>query len=132
DGTPATADQIAFSASGSTAALWSRDAQKIQVWKGLPDQPSLYKEIDNSGLTALAVSDDGDVVAAATDAGLILASAGNTVAAGSFSSLAFLPGTHDLAAAEQALDQVSLFRRVDSDSDVLQLAASQDGVSQPV
>src|SRR4051812_38279818 len=40
DGTPATADQIAFSASGSTAAIWSRDAQKIQVWKGLPDQPA--------------------------------------------------------------------------------------------
>ena len=133
DGAPPSAEQIAFAASGSTAALWNRDIRKIQVWKGLPDQPSLYKEIDAAELTALGVSDDGDaVVAATTDAGLILAGAGKTLAAGSFSGLAFLPGTHDIAAGEQSLDQVLLIRKVDSDVDTVQLAGNQDGVSQPI
>ena len=132
DGSPASAEQIAFSASGSTAAIWNRDTRKIQVWKGLPDQPSLYKEIEAADLTALAVSDDGDAVAAATEAGLVLAGDVKILAPGSFSGLAFLPGTHDLAAAEQALDQVSLIRRVDSDADTVQLADGQDGVSQPI
>ena len=62
----------------------------------------------------------------------MLAGTGKILAAGSFSGLAFLPATHDLAAAEQSLDQVSLIRKVDSDSDTVQLAGNQDGVSQPV
>ncbi len=132
DGAPPSAEQIAFGASGSTAAVWNRDAGKIQVWKGLPDQPSLYKEIEASGLSALAVSDDGDAVAAANDGGLFLAGAGKALAAGNFSGLAFLPGTHDLAAAEQSLDQVLMIRKVDSDTDTVQLAGNQDGVSQPI
>jgi hypothetical protein len=132
DGAPATAEQIAFSASGSTAALWTRDAHRIQLWKGLPDHPSLYKEIETAELTALAVSDDGDAVAAATEAGLVLAGAGRTLASGNFSGLAFLPGTHDLAAAERSLDQVLLISKVDSDPDTAQLASIQDGVAQPV
>ncbi len=132
DGAPASAEQIAFSGSGSAAAIWNRDARKIQVWKGLPDQPSLFKEIESAELTALAVSDDGDAVAAATEVGLVLAGAGKILGVGSFSGLAFLPGTHDLAAAEQTLDQVSLIRKVDSDADTVQLAGNQDGVSQPI
>jgi hypothetical protein len=132
DGAPATAEQIAFSASGSTAALWARESNRIQIWKGLPDSPSLYKEIEIAELTALAVSDDGDAVAAATEAGLVLAGAGRTLASGNFSGLAFVPGTHDLAAAEQSLDQVLLIGKVDSDPDTTQLASSQDGVAQPV
>lgn len=133
EGAPASAEQIAFAASGSTAAIWNHDSGKIQVWKGLPDQPSLYKEIEVTELTALGVSDDGDaVVAASTDTGLILAGSGKTLAAGSFAGLAFLPGTHDLAAAEQSIDQILLIRRVDSDADTVQLAGNQDGVSQPI
>jgi hypothetical protein len=132
DGTPGSADQVAFSASGSTAAIWSLAAGKIQVWKGLPEQGTLYKEIDFAELSALAVSDDGDAVAVATGDGLVLASAGKQLASGSFAGLAFLPNSHDLAAAEQTLDQVSLFRRVDSDLDIVQLAGNQDGVAQAV
>ncbi len=132
DGAPAIADQIAFSASGDTAAIWTRETHTIQVWKALPDQPSLYKEIDAADLSALAVSDDGDVVAVANDAALVLAGSGRTLAAGKFSSLSFLPGTHDLAAADQSLDQISLIRRVDSDPESAQLATGQDGVSQPI
>jgi hypothetical protein len=132
DGTPGTAEQVAFSAGGSTVAIWSRSTQKIQVWKGLPDRASLFKEIDFAELTALAVSDDGDAVAAATDGGLVLAGAGKTLASGSFAGLAFVPNSHDLAAAEQTLDQVSLFSRVDSDPEITQLAGNQDGVAQAV
>jgi hypothetical protein len=132
EGSPATAEQVAFSASGTTAALWTRETHTIQVWKGLPSQPSLYKAIEVSELTALAVSDDGDAVAAATESGLLLAGTERTLASGNFTGLAFLPGTHDLAAAEQSLDQVSLFRKIDSESDAVQLATSQDGVAQPV
>lgn len=133
EGAPSSAEQIAFAASGSTAAIWNHDSGKIQVWKGLPDQPSLYREIEATELTALGVSDDGDAVAAASaDIGLILAGSGKTLAAGNFSGLAFLPGTHDLAAAEQSIDQILLIRRVDSDADTVQLASNQDGVSQPI
>ncbi len=132
DGTPGATDLIAFSGSGSAAAIWNRGTGKIQVWKGLPDQPSLYKEVEGSELTALALSDDGDAIAAATGAGLVLASSGKFLSAGSFLGLAFLPGTHDLAAAEQSLDQVLLIRKVDSDADTVQLASNQEGVSQPI
>jgi len=132
DGAPPSGDQAAFSAAGSVAAFWNRDARKIQVWKGLPEQPSLYKEIEATELSGLAVSDDGDVVAAAIDGGLILAGSGKMLASGSFSGLAFLGGTHDLAAADQTLDQVSLLRKVDSDTEIVSLAGGQDGVAQPV
>jgi WD40 repeat protein len=132
DGSNATADLIAFSPSGSSAAMFSADAQQVQIWQGLPNQPSLSAAITAANLSAIALSNDG-TLAGVSDSGLVLLGTGapKQLSATQFVSLAFLPDTHDLAVADAGANQVGIIRAVDGDAQFVALAGAQDGVAQP-
>jgi hypothetical protein len=132
DGAPATADLVVFSNSSAVAAILSRDAQTIQVWTGLPDQPSLARQVPAVDLSALAVSDDGTLLAGANGWSVFLIGSGQTktLTAGGPYALTFLKDAHDLAIADQTSDQISLLTQVDGDMKTQALAGSSDGVAQ--
>lgn len=71
--TPLNPDQIAASPRGSSAILWFSGAARFEVLSGLPAAPAI-RQVDasflNTGLSAIAVSDDGQWIAAAASAGV--------------------------------------------------------------
>jgi hypothetical protein len=71
--TPVNPDQIVASARGSSAILWFSGAAQFEILSGLPAAPAI-RQIDgsflNTGLSAMAVSDDGQWIAAASSAGV--------------------------------------------------------------
>jgi hypothetical protein len=104
--TPVHPDQIVTSPRGSSAILWFSSAAQFEILSGLPAAPTI-RQIDasflNTGLSAIAVSDDGQWVAAASSAGVYQWGSdavphqlyGGTDAA----ALAFLSGSSTLAIA---------------------------------
>jgi hypothetical protein len=126
-GAPAVIDAVAFSRSGSIAAVLS--SGKVQVWRGLPDDPAIQQEIAFEA-TSLAVSDDGTVAAVQPD-GIYLLDSGEPklIAAGEYSALAFRPGTRDLAAAGRFTDTVMGIR---IGAGASTLASGDDGIAEPV
>lgn len=66
-------DQIAASPRGSSAILWFSAAAQFEILSGLPGAPAI-RQIDapflNTALSAIAVSDDGQWMAAASSAGV--------------------------------------------------------------
>jgi hypothetical protein len=102
EGAPATLTLAAFS-STEFAATYSKDASRIQVWRGVPDAPALAWEIAAGDVQALAISADGGQVAAAGPAGVTIYSESSTKLAigGDFTAVVFLPGTHEILAAER-------------------------------
>jgi hypothetical protein len=71
--TPVHPDQIVTSPRGSSAILWFSSAAQFEIVSGLPGAPTV-RPIDGSflttGLSAIAVSDDGQWIAAASSAGV--------------------------------------------------------------
>jgi len=79
--TPVSPDQIVASPRGSSAILWFSGAAQLEILSGLPGTPTI-RQIDasflgasvNTGLNpnqpAIAVSDDGEWIAAASSAGV--------------------------------------------------------------
>jgi WD40 repeat protein len=134
DGSLAPADVIAFSSSGDYAAIYSSAAGKLQVWKGLNQQPTLDREIDATDIRALAISDDAVALVAATGSGLVSLgqSDARSLSAGeSYRDVTFIPGTHDLLAVDDTLDQIVLMRRADADVEISTLAAAAEGIAGP-
>jgi WD40 repeat protein len=134
DGSLAPADVIAFSSSGDYAAIYSSAAGKVQVWKGLNQEPALDREFDANEIRALAISDDAVALVAATGSGLVSLgqSDARSLSAGeSYKDLAFIPGTHTLLAVDDTLDQVVLMRRADSDAEISMLAGAAEGIAGP-
>jgi hypothetical protein len=131
DGTTS-ADLVAFSNSSAVAAILSRDAQTIQIWTGLPDQPSLARQVAAVDLSALAVSDDGTLLAGANASSVFLLGGDQpkVIANGGPYALTFLKDSHDLAIADQTADQISLLTQPDGDMKTQALAGSADGVAQ--
>ncbi len=134
DGSTSAADLVAFSNSGAVAAILSRDAQTIQVWTGLPEQPALSRQLPAVDLSALAVSDDGSLLAGANSSSVFLIGGDQPkmLASGGPFALTFLKNTHDLAVADQSTDQISLLSQPDGDLQTQALAGSGDGVAQTV
>jgi hypothetical protein len=132
DGTPVSADLVAFSNSSAVAAILSRDAQTIQIWTGLPDQPFLARQVAAVDLSTLAVSDDGALLAGANTSSVFLIGGDQPklIANGGPYALTFLKDSHDLAIADQAADQISLLTEPDGDVKTQALAGSADGVAQ--
>ena len=56
-------DSAAFNRAGTAAAVYSAECGCIQVVLGLPNEPVVAKRIDVAGVTAMALSSDGSVVA---------------------------------------------------------------------
>jgi hypothetical protein len=66
-------DQIVTSPTGSSAALWFSAAAQFEIFSGLPATPAIRQipaSFLNTGLTAMAVSDDGLWIAAASSSGV--------------------------------------------------------------
>jgi hypothetical protein len=124
------ASRIALSPSGSAAVLMA-DSGQGQVWTGLPDAPSLSREVTVGTASAIAISDDAQMIAVARDTGLYLIGEGEAqLAAGdSFSALAFQRDSHTLAAADRGSNQVLLFRE---GAEAATLAGAPEGVAEPL
>jgi hypothetical protein len=88
--------------------VYYKDAAQLHVWRGLPESPEVLRSSSAGDVRALAISDDGSLVAVAADSGITMHSEAGAlvIASGDFSALAFLPGSRDLLAAEPGLDRV--------------------------
>ncbi len=137
------ADCVEFSVSGSTVALYSASAQRIQIVTNLPGSASVQQEFDVSSLsmpfTAMAVSDDGTTVLAGVSSGqsgaVYRLSAGsaieNVLSAASPSALRFLPQTDSALLADSALNQILLLRELSGTVAVKVLAGPEEGANGP-
>lgn len=124
NGVSASPERIAFSPSGTAAALYA--AGNVQVITGLPAAPVVASSFafTPGGGTArahrpfagsMAVSDDGALVLIADGAAVRLFQSGaeRTVTSGTNSAVAFAPGSHDVAIAN-ANNGVLLIRGIDA------------------
>ena len=120
---------VAFSPSGSTAAIVSRTAGKVQVWRGLPNDPGVQREIASEA-SGLAIADDGSVATIQAD-GVYSLDSGEPrlLASGEYAAIAFRPGTNNLAAAGRFSDSVTMLR---TGAESSRLASADDGVAEPV
>jgi hypothetical protein len=137
-------DQIVFSPSGRSAALYERDGKQVQLVKGLPEAPQVKERVSLASLpgilTALAVNDEGTWLLAAVSeqsGGSLhsVAAAGGThylAPAGNVSGLAFLEGSNDALVADHGRNEVVLLRNVSSGAQALVLASERDGLRGPV
>lgn len=132
---------VVYSASGSTAALHTGPAGLVQVWTGLPAAPRLaaVRHMGFDGvLTAIAVSEQGDVAAGITIAGYSMAlllgeGSGRVLASGGrFSALAFSPDSSELLAADAEQDQVWVLQTRSVNPSPKSVASKPDGVDEPV
>ena len=106
EGIEPSADRIVLSPRGRAALLFQSGGPGARIVTGLPSAP-VARPIDLSALPgapgALAVSDDGAAVLAASPAGLFLLTAAGEIrplpAAGPVTALAFFPGSRDALAA---------------------------------
>jgi hypothetical protein len=142
DGAFPAPDRIVLSPQGSAAAL-CRDAA-IQIVTGLPHAPTIRREIDASVAGAgapgpVAVSDDGEIVAAAfalDGQGILMLFTAEgprqLAVSGVVSALAFRPGSRDLLAADQTNALVYAIHGVDGSPCYRILATAMEGVSSPV
>jgi hypothetical protein len=136
-------DRIFYSPLGNTVALYFREAKQVEILKGLPDEPSRQGRVDLKGmpgvLTAVAVSDDGQVLAAASSQGdsgaLFVGGPGKELRQvgplGTASALSFLNGSQDLLVADIGRNEVVLVRNIQQGAEWTVLASRQDGMNQP-
>jgi hypothetical protein len=125
-GVAASLDSVAFSRSGNAAALVS--AGKVQVFRGLPEDPAIQQEIAIDS-TALAVAEDGTVAAVADGIYLFESGEARLLAAGDYAAVAFRPGTREIAAAGRFSDTVVGVR---AGAGLSTLASAEDGIAEPV
>ncbi len=93
-------NNVAFSTNTASAAL--TDGLVVQLWSKLDDSPSMEFAVDAAALGgpvgSLAVSSDGDIVAAVLVSGSVveLARSSARLVGNSARAVAFAPGSHDL------------------------------------
>ena len=140
----APADRIAFSPAGSSAALYYRESRLVRVVSGFPANPQEKRVVDLTSLppliTALALSDDGEVLLAATaseQGGVLLAHSRrrgvvHVASVGRVMGIGFVPDSRDALIADYARDELVLIRDVTGRATPLTLADRQDGLSRPI
>ncbi len=135
------AESIFLSARASSAAIYSKETRRLQLIRGLPNEPAVDREIDLSiskgDLTALAVSDDARTVFA----GLADGGSGNVwhfpadgdakpvLSVGRASSISFLPNTVEVLIADEQSQTVYLLNEENGSRVV---AAESDSIPAPV
>lgn len=134
DGLSVAPERVAFSPTGSAAALYT--AGHVQVIRGLPDSPTLSTQLDlSAGSTLLAVSDDGAYLLSAGNGTLqLIATAGGPrklMDAADGILAAFAPNANDAAVADSAAGLV-LFRDLAGASQMSSLASGDNAVASPV
>jgi hypothetical protein len=132
-------DLAVISPGGSSAALYNRAAGTVDVLRGLPDAPSSAGRVavgDGTNLTAMAVSDDGTLVLAATDSGAVVAYAAGesrfVTALPQVNAVAFLRSSHDAVVCDAQQKAVYLLRDAGGGGEIRQLASEKDGLGHPV
>src|SRR5208283_5314679 len=105
------ADLVGFNSDGSAAILY-KNTGRLQVITGLPEAPSIARELAGpAGATALTLSDDTNTLLLASVQGVFAASASNPwqlVLAGPVNAMAFIPGGWDALIATK--DQTYLLK----------------------
>lgn len=110
-------DLVAFSPNGGTAALYSGETKRIQVFAGLPGAPRLAQQVSDVSLAgsarALAVSDDAEAVLIADTTGTVysVSSNGSPVAvyhASQVAALEFVSQSHDAIVCDPALGSAAI------------------------
>jgi len=136
DGAGSAPDSVVLSPRGSSAALWFSSTHQVQVITGLPSAPAI-RQLDASLLgsapAALAVSDDGAWVAGRWRSGTYALGPNgevNRLPVESATALAFLQGSHNLAAAGAA--GLQTVTGIGSFAVVSNLLTSADSSLQPV
>ena len=152
--TNAGVDRIFYSPLGKAVALYYRQPKQVEILTGLPDKASRQGRIDLAGvpgvLTALAVSDDGKALAAASSEGatsdgatsggdhgaLFVAGPGEDLQRagplGRAAALSFLNDSQDLLVADIGRNEVVRIRNIKAGAEWTVLASRQDGLDQPV
>lgn len=126
-------DQVVYSPSGTSVALIA--AGHAQIFSGLPASATLAGTMDLGGITAarvqaetvarpaagrppsMALSDDGAWLLTVADGSVEMIGAGGShgiATAGRAALVAFAPGTHDVAFADQAAQTVTMVHDADS------------------
>ncbi|HVX66587.1 MAG TPA: hypothetical protein VHA11_08300 [Bryobacteraceae bacterium] len=133
-------DEIVFSPSGTRAALYYSAAGTVQVLSGFPSAPARSASLDFSmlpgALAALAVSDDGLVLAACStgaDSAVVYAAARMRPAAPVFTArsvaaLGFLGASRDALMADASAGLIYRLR----DASAVIVAGAGEGVSRPI
>jgi len=101
----AAADQVRFSSTGSTAVFLDRASSTAEVWTGLPSAPRLQATLSAAApsgvLSALEISDDGEICLGVSEAGDVYElSSGNAPRRSALPrrvrKVRFVPGTGDV------------------------------------
>ena len=140
DGVSAEVDQIVLSNSGRSAAVYAGAA--VHVIGGLPDNPAVMRTVDVAGVPvrAMAVSDDGRLLAAAianeTDDVLRVNDADTGAwkdlgPSGRVTSVAFARNGRDLAVSADGPAAVSLIRQIESAAEWRPVLGEADGLVSP-
>jgi len=139
------ASRVLISPTGEAAAVYDRQGRQVQFLTGMLDAPAAGSTVSLSGvqglLTAMAVSDDGRTLLAATssanaDGGLYVVEAGGEVrrvsTVGRVLSMSFLPGQDNALVGDYGRSEVLRIDGVTSVAVAAVIAAGRDGVSRPV
>ncbi len=130
-GSPGAA-RIFFSPAGAAAGLYYEDKRAVEILKGLPEAPVAGDRWEFDGpVTAAAISDQGQVLAATVD-GSLLAGGRRIGSLGRASAMVFLPRSGDALVADQARSEILLLRDVFGAGERLVLAGEREGVERPM
>jgi len=125
--------QVAFTLAGDQAAL--SDGNAVEVWSGLGANPvKVAAFTPDNGVTALAINQDGLVIAATgTGAIVVLSEKPEQIAAGGkWTSLAFLPNGTDVLATDATAQSLTLIKNIlidDAASVILSLQQEPDALA---
>jgi hypothetical protein len=130
-GAIASPDWVVFSNEGGAAVLFSQQANRLQVWRGLPGSPQLALDRAADGFAVApvtaAVSEDGGTVLAASQNAVYLVSAsgapGLLLSGSLISSVAMLRNGQDAVAADGGAGSIQFLRGVASGTDVRVIAS---------
>lgn len=135
DGLPGTAERMAFSPSGTAAAIYA--AGRTRLLTGLPDAPAVAGSLDlDSAPSSMAVSDDGNYLLFAAGGPIrLLGTAGDNrklMDAGEGALVAFASRSHDAAVSDPVGAGLVLFRDLTGASRQTTVAAPDDATASPV
>jgi len=131
-------DLIAFSPSGNSAVLYSRDAEQLQVLTGLPSAPHLARVVASSELPDelrfLAIADDGSTLLEGTvrSAIYLLPEGGSPkllYSAADLGGMVFTPRTSNVLVFDRGAGTLFLLQEVGSASSYVPIAEGLTGVA---
>lgn len=133
-------DLVAFSPAGQSAALYSQQANRLEVFTGLPNSPRLAQDISNVQLAGpllkLAISDDAQAVLVSDASGTVYTLSQNTAPrpvyhSSQISALVFISQSHDAVVCDPVLGAAALLQAVNSSPGIKMLPQASNNGCQP-